>query len=228
MRRQALVAVIVDGDNLRVRLRSHLGRTPLPDDFLQYAASTLRQEEELFRVYFYDCPPATGAASNPISGQKTVFDRTVVYEERDRALKVLARSDHVALRRGVLQFNGWKIGKRSFQEITETRRAVRAEDLEPDFKQKRVDIMIGLDVAWLSSKRLVDRLVLISGDSDFVPAMKFARREGVQIVLALPDRRLLNEALYEHADEFRLVPCPLAAPASGSATAGPDQDSVRR
>lgn len=36
---------------------------------------------------------------------------------------------------------------------------------------------IGLDIATFSYKRLVDQIVLISGDNDFVPAAKLARRD---------------------------------------------------
>lgn len=53
---------------------------------------------------------------------------------------------------------------------------------------KRVDMKIGLDVAWLASKGIVDRIILVTADTDFVPAMKFARREGVQVLL-VPMRR---------------------------------------
>ncbi len=42
---------------------------------------------------------------------------------------------------------------------------------------------IGLDIAWLSLKRIVDAVVLVTGDSDFVPAMKFARKEGIRVYL---------------------------------------------
>ena len=42
---------------------------------------------------------------------------------------------------------------------------------------------IGIDVATLSLKRIVDRIILISGDIDMVPAVKLARREGIQVVL---------------------------------------------
>jgi uncharacterized LabA/DUF88 family protein len=55
---------------------------------------------------------------------------------------------------------------------------------------------IGIDVASLSLKRIVERIVLISGDMDMVPAIKLARREGVQIVLvqvASPLSKLLDE-----------------------------------
>ena len=41
----------------------------------------------------------------------------------------------------------------------------------------------GLDIASLTLKKQVNMLVLVTGDADFVPPMKFARREGVQFVL---------------------------------------------
>ena len=67
---------------------------------------------------------------------------------------------------------------------------------------------IGLDVAWLSSKRIVDRIVLVTGDSDFIPAMKFARREGVQVILVTMGHKLIKRELLEHADELRSVTFP--------------------
>ena len=42
---------------------------------------------------------------------------------------------------------------------------------------------IGLDIASPTLKRHVDIIILVSGDADFVPAAKLARREGVQFVL---------------------------------------------
>ena len=44
-------------------------------------------------------------------------------------------------------------------------------------------------------------LVLVSGDSDMVPAMKFARREGVRIFLhTLGNATGVREELKAHAD----------------------------
>jgi uncharacterized LabA/DUF88 family protein len=65
--------------------------------------------------------------------------------------------------------------------------------------QKGVDIRIGLDIAWISLKRVVDILVLVTGDSDFVPAMKFARREGLRVYLEAMDHGVRPE-LKAHAD----------------------------
>ena len=56
-------------------------------------------------------------------------------------------------------------------------------DVALDVKQKGVDMRIGLDIASLSLKGMVDQIILISGDGDFVPAAKLARREGIDFVL---------------------------------------------
>jgi len=58
---------------------------------------------------------------------------------------------------------------------------------------------IGLDIASLTLKRHVDIVVLVSGDSDFVPAMKFARREGAQLFLVTFGHGVRPEML-EHSD----------------------------
>jgi uncharacterized LabA/DUF88 family protein len=67
-------------------------------------------------------------------------------------------------------------GKISLDELEEN-------DVEYDVKQKGVDMKIGLNIAAMAYKRLVDRIILISGDSDFVPAAKVARRQGIDVIL---------------------------------------------
>jgi uncharacterized LabA/DUF88 family protein len=47
--------------------------------------------------------------------------------------------------------------------------------------------------------RLVDRLVLITGDSDFVPAAKLARREGMDVIFDPLWVHIVPE-LIEHVD----------------------------
>ena len=58
---------------------------------------------------------------------------------------------------------------------------------------------IGIDIASLAYKKQVDRIVLIAGDSDFVPASKLARREGIDFVLD-PLWNHINPDLFEHID----------------------------
>jgi uncharacterized LabA/DUF88 family protein len=57
------------------------------------------------------------------------------------------------------------------------------EHFAPNLKQKGVDIKIGLDVAWASFNRLARNIILITGDSDFIPVIKTARRNGVFVYL---------------------------------------------
>ncbi len=73
------------------------------------------------------------------------------------------------------------------------------EDFIYHAKQKGVDIKIGLDIATLTLKKLVQKIVLISGDSDFVPASKLARVEGIIFTLD-PMGNNIREDLKEHTD----------------------------
>lgn len=76
---------------------------------------------------------------------------------------------------------------------------MQAQDLVPDIQQKGVDMRIGLDIATLALKRIVSGIVLVTGDSDMVPAMKFARREGLWIYLYTLGKPVRRE-LKVHAD----------------------------
>ncbi len=64
---------------------------------------------------------------------------------------------------------------------------------------------IGLDIAALTMKQHAQIIVLIAGDSDFVPAMKFARREGAQIFLVTLGHSIRQE-MREHADLLLELP----------------------
>lgn len=73
-----------------------------------------------------------------------------------------------------------------------------------DVKQKGVDMRIGLDIASMAFKRQVRQIILVSGDSDFVPAAKLARREGIDFILD-PMWASIRHDLHEHIDGLRSV-----------------------
>ena len=85
-----------------------------------------------------------------------------------------------------MSFDGWK--------------TTPGGGFKPDFKQKSVDMKIGLDIAWMSGKRIVDKLVLVAGDSDFISPIKFARKEGLIVYLLTLGQTKIKRELYEHAD----------------------------
>lgn len=83
-------------------------------------------------------------------------------------------------------------GKIVISDLTEN-------DVQFDFTQKMVDMKIGLDIASITLKKQVDQIILIAGDSDFVPAAKLARREGIDFLLD-PMWNPIKPHLFEHID----------------------------
>jgi uncharacterized LabA/DUF88 family protein len=138
-----------------------------------------------------------GKTKLPISGAEFEFKGS------DHWLKEIASKNLFAVRRGVLKFRGYKPRKIPIANINLT-----DADFKPDFEQKGVDMRIGLDIANFSATRAVDRIILISGDTDCIPAMKQARISGLQVVLAsLPNHKVAQELLW-HADFERRVAWP--------------------
>lgn len=70
----------------------------------------------------------------------------------------------------------------------EVRRGIiqRKEDV---YRQKQVDVWIAVDIVRLSLKRIIDHLVLVTGDADFVPAIKVAKEEGIRVHLWHAERK---------------------------------------
>jgi uncharacterized protein (TIGR00288 family) len=89
--------------------------------------------------------------------------------------------------------------KKSVLRTAGPRIEIGATDFEPEIRQKGVDMRIGLDIASLTLKRHVQIVVLVTADSDFIPAMKFARREGAQLFLVTLGHGI-RDAMREHAD----------------------------
>ena len=83
------------------------------------------------------------------------------------------------------------------------------------YEQKRVDILLAVDLVKLSADGHIQQAILIAGDSDFIPAISAAKEEGVVVKLyhgGRPHRELLEE-VDEHyridqalVDSVRLPP----------------------
>ena len=191
------VTILIDGGYLR-KVASPTYRYN-PDFIEKVVWSILREDERLFRTFYYDCDPYTGKVSLPVSGQKRTFDNP-------GWLNILAAKDFFAVRRGVLKFRGFKPKK-----IPVKSESLSDDDFYPDFEQKGVDMRIGLDIATFSVSKAVDRVILVSGDTDCVPAMKHGRIAGLQIVIThFPGQNLSRELMW-HADECRAVEWPADA-----------------
>ena len=110
----------------------------------------------------------------------------------------LARAPYFSLRFGELFQEGWGLKSRVLGKKTGSV-TVGASDIAPNIRQKGVDMRIGLDIACLTLKQQAKVIVLVTADSDFIPAMKLARREGAQLILVTLGHGV-KDGVYEHAD----------------------------
>lgn len=164
-------------------------------------ALPLLEGMRLHRIYVYDAKPLTGTDVNPADGSSVDFGATDSSSRNRRLHEHLSRLPFFSLRFGELHQEGWAIKKKPMDRARRNPGpfTVEGKDLRPQVRQKGVDMRIGLDIASLTLKKHVDVIVLATGDSDFVPAMKFARREGAQLILVTCGKGV-REGMREHAD----------------------------
>jgi len=164
--------------------------------------------DELYRIFVYDCKPLEKKAHSPITGRAVDFRKTDAY-----AFRIALHHELVCLRKVALRLGELHDGRRWLLRAEPTRRLLTRElaveqltqqDIVYDVTQKGVDIKFGIDIASLAYKRLVERVVLITGDADFVPAAKLARREGLDVVLD-PLWNHIAPSLHEHIDGLKSV-----------------------
>jgi uncharacterized LabA/DUF88 family protein len=185
--------LLIDGGFLRsVSRAAHQNVTPAfqynPAFIERFALSCKEPDEEFLRILYYDCAPFSGTALRPISGTVETFTGSSVW------LHEVAELDLFAVRLGVLKFRGYE--RKSAQQTG----PLTDGDFKARFEQKGVDMRIGLDIAAYSSGKLADRVILITNDTDCVPAMKYARKAGLQTVLIqVPNCKPASELL-EHTD----------------------------
>ena len=158
---------------------------------------------EIHRIFFYDCPPLDKGMHNPIRGGSIDLRHSDKAKFRRQLHKELKCQRKVALRLGRLSDNKeWSIKHIKLKELLTGKSKISdlvEADVEYNIRQKGVDMRIGLDIASLAYKKMVEQIMLIAGDSDFVPAIKLARREGIDFVLD-PMYNYINPDLREHID----------------------------
>ena len=170
-----------------------------------------KNNEELYRIYFYDCPPLTHKAHHPITNQLIDFSKSNITQYKNALHEALLHQPYVACRMGHLSLtdNEWgfirKDKTHNFNKLI--RGDVDPKEINPNNvslrpRQKGVDMKLGIDIASVVLKKLANKIVLISGDSDFVPAAKLARIEGAHFILDAIGRSVKGD-LSEHIDGLK-------------------------
>lgn len=205
-------AILVDGGFFIKRYRilhkiKKLNPERTAKDLWEMCLSHLSQARgescDLYRIFYYDCLPYAKKQHNPVTGKAIDFSKTDQYKFQVTFLEELKKKRKVALRLGILEERkSWIIKPSKTKQLLNKK--IKIEDLEEndvqyDLAQKRVDIKIGIDITSIALKRQVDQIILIAGDSDFVPAAKLARREGIDFLLD-PMWNPVKPHLFEHID----------------------------
>lgn len=176
----ARLAIFIDGGYIVSICRQHFDGARV--DYHKMGEEIRRRVEQgsseaidRFRTYYYTCPPYQG---DPPTAEER--DRLSAY---DRFAHAVASLPRFQVREGRLQKQGYR------------------DDGSPIFQQKRVDLLLGLDVALLSAKQQITHVALLAGDGDFLPAVTVAKQEGVSFWLFHGPPWSYSRELWREADE---------------------------
>lgn len=203
-----LTAILVDGGFYKKRAKHLFGKKnphERANELMHYCHMHLKKSQAtLYRIYYYDCPPSEAEIFHPLTGKTVKLRETEEYKWMTEFHKELIKCRKLALRRGeelktqegfTLRHKAIKdlfSGKLAFDDITE-------EHFQLKLTQKGVDIRLGTDITALANKGKIDQIIMITGDSDFVPAAKYARRAGIDFILD-PMWARIAPSLHEHID----------------------------
>ena len=148
------IAIFIDGGYVQKMLSRDFGFASI--DFAKLA-TLAAAGRDILRTYYYDCLPYQSPA--PTLEERERFGK------KQRFFSALDALSRFQVRQGRLEYRGLDShGK-------------------PIFEQKRVDILLGVDLALLAAKHQITDVALVAGDSDFLPAIEAAKAEGVVVHL---------------------------------------------
>lgn len=206
-------AILVDGGFYRRRAQAIWGdKTPSEraNELASYCQTHLREkheQRELYRIFYYDCRPIKKKIYHPFLKKQIDMSATSLFKWSEDFLNELKRKRKFALRLGRLAEEQAAYIIRPDLTKKLSNKTLNIDDLEEsnyilNIEQKGVDMKIGIDITSMAFKQQVEQIILISGDSDFVPALKLARREGIDVILD-PMLAKIKDDLYEHIDGMR-------------------------
>jgi uncharacterized LabA/DUF88 family protein len=162
----ARLAIFLDGGYID-KIADEFGVRPSYGQLSEAVANHVRgvthEPVDLLRTFYYHCAPYQ--SNPPTDDEARRFGQ--------------ARAFHQAL--GRLPRFEVRLGRLAFRGLDATG--------APIFQQKRVDLLLGLDFALLAGKQQITHAALVSGDSDLIPAVAIAKREGVAVWLVHGPRR---------------------------------------
>lgn len=211
------VAILIDGGFYRKRARYLWGvktAEARAKELEAYCWAHLHRKDndvdrQLYRTFYYDCAPiGRKSIYHPLTKKNVDLDKSDTYTWTTAFLNELKRRRKFAIRLGEMSNQMYYNLRPDVTKKLLSEKMQLTDLTESDFtfvsQQKGVDMRIGIDIASMTYKKQVDQIILISGDSDFVPAAKMARREGIDFILD-PMHANINDELFEHIDGLETV-----------------------
>ena len=211
-------AILVDGGFYRLRAKKLAGdKTPKEraDELERYCLDHLHdkyEKRELYRIFYYDCAPVEKGVNvyNPLTKRSENLGESengkwmkAFLDELKHRRKFAIRLGKLGIKdSGVISYNLKPEVTKSLLNGTKLLTDLEQSDFKLNLIQKGVDMRIGVDISSIAFKSQVNQIILIAGDSDFVPAAKQARREGIDFILD-PMGNHISDDLFEHIDGIR-------------------------
>lgn len=129
---------------------------------------------DLYRIFYYDCLPSEKKVFHPLLDKTVDLRKEPMYRWMMEFVNELKKKRKVAIRLGKISDNNleyhlkYEPTKKLCKGTIDISK-LSQNDFTLKIEQKGVDMKIGLDIASLAYKKQVSQIVLISGDSDFVP-----------------------------------------------------------
>lgn len=169
-------AIFIDGGYVLKALQE-VKLNPDYTRMADYILAPLRRQIpiDLLRCYFYYCPP--WMSQNPTEDE---LRRMAAHDKFVEEIESIDR---------------WKIRLGKLEKRRDGDRDV--------FSQKRVDVMLSVDMVRHAAAGHIQHAVIVAGDSDFIPAVIAAQEHGATVTLLCSPDRSAHKDLIKLADEVR-------------------------
>lgn len=187
---QGYLSKILEDAGLQATIKQPDGSVKFENmlDYLKFSNKLCQANmSERFRTYVYDAPPYQ-------NDPPTEYERTL-FSEKQKFKTYLDSQPSFQTRQGIcLRIPNKECYQHKSGKFKEPCRHIT---------QKGVDVKFTIDLVSLATDKRIDKVILITGDSDFVPAIEYARDSHLKIILyyARGKRHFVHKGLFFACDE---------------------------
>ena len=166
-------AIFIDGGYLLSWAKKN-NITPKYSEIADYLIKPLRKTVplDLLRCYFYYCAP--WMSPEPTESEKRRM------EEHEQFMEELSKLERWSVRLGKLQ--------------------KRRDGYKEYFEQKRVDVLLSVDMVRHAAAGHIQHAIVLAGDSDFIPAIEAVKESGATVSLWFGEANTIHKDLVKLAD----------------------------